>query len=317
MISEGKRRRRHIYGPVPSRRLGRSLGVDLVPFKTCTYDCIYCQLGKTTAKTAVRRPYVPVEPLVEEIRTALDRGPTPDYITLSGSGEPTLHSDLGRIIRSIGETTDIPLAVITNGSLLWDGDVRAALRNADLLIPSLDGGNETLFRKINRPCRGISFRKMLDGLVRMREEYPGRLWLEVFLVAGMNDGGDELQNLKNQIDRIAPDRVQLNTNVRSPARTEAPPVDAGTLNDIARSFGDPWEVVAAIGTAGVEGFSASGDREAAILEMIGRRPSTAEDIASGLGLAIHEIIKYLADAVSRDRIEPVETGTNIYYTLKR
>jgi len=316
MASENRKHLQHIYGPVPSRRLGRSLGVDLVPFKTCTYDCVYCQLGRTTEKTAVRRPYVPVEPLLDEIRTALKRGPAPDYITLSGSGEPTLHSELGMIILSIREMTDIPLAVITNGSLLWDAAVRAPLRNVDLLVPSLDGGNEALFRRINRPCRGISFRKMLDGLIRMREEYAGPLWLEVFLVAGVNDSRKELQDLRDGVDRIAPDRVQLNTNVRSPARTKAPPVDAGTLNDIARSFGDPWEVVAAIETAGVEVFSESGNRKAAILEMIGRRPSTAEDIASGLGLAVHEVIKYLSGAVLRDRIVTFETGDKVYYTLK-
>lgn len=316
-MGKDKKRFHHVYGPVPSRRLGRSLGVDLVPFKVCTYDCIYCQLGKTTEKTALRRPYVPVEPLMDELKGALDREARPDYITLSGSGEPTLHSELGRIMTAVRKMTDISLAVITNGSLLWDKDVRMSLRKADLLVPSLDGGNGTLFRRINRPCREITFPKMIDGLFRMRDEYPGPFWLEVFLVSGLNDDEEALGNLKSLIDRMGPDRVQLNTNVRSPARKAAPPVDAEKMKAIARSFGDPWEVVTALeASSGVEP-SLSREREAAILEMIERRPSTAEDVASGLGLAVNEVIKLLDGTALRGSVETFQSGEEIYYTRKR
>ena len=148
-----------VFGPVPSRRLGRSLGVDVVPFKTCTYDCIYCQLGRTTCKTVERKAWVPLEDVLDEVKEKLST--RPDYITLSGSGEPTLFSPLGDLIVGIKSMTGIPVALLTNGSLLWQADVREAIRDVDLLIPSLDAGDEAMFRRVNRPHGGLSFEQML------------------------------------------------------------------------------------------------------------------------------------------------------------
>ncbi|MCK4583355.1 radical SAM protein, partial [Candidatus Bathyarchaeota archaeon] len=162
----------YIFGPVPSRRLGRSLGVDLVPFKTCTCDCIYCQLGRTTNKTIERKEWVPTDSVIEQFKEKLDSNP--DYITLSGSGEPTLFSQLEELISRIKDITDIPVAVLTNGSLLWLPEVRRTLKPADLVVPSLDAGSNQIFQYVNRPHHDITFSKMLEGLVKFRDEYDGK-----------------------------------------------------------------------------------------------------------------------------------------------
>jgi wyosine [tRNA(Phe)-imidazoG37] synthetase (radical SAM superfamily) len=128
--------KRIIYGPVPSRRLGISLGVDIVPFKTCSYDCIYCQLGRATNHTIKRGSFVPIDSVLKQIKDVVDQNSDIDYITFSGSGEPTLNSDTGEIICKIKDFTSIPIAVLTNGSLLWQQQVRKDLSSADLVVPS-------------------------------------------------------------------------------------------------------------------------------------------------------------------------------------
>ena len=172
----------YVFGPVPSRRLGRSLGVDLVPFKTCSYDCIYCQLGRTSCKTVERKQWVPLDDVLAELKEKLST--RPDYITLSGSGEPTLFWRTGELIDRIKAMTDVPVAVLTNGSLLWCKDVRDQLTNADLVIPSLDAGDQSMFRAVNRPHEDISFERMLDGLIAFRKAFGGQYWLEIMLLAG-------------------------------------------------------------------------------------------------------------------------------------
>ena len=183
---------RHVYGPVPSKRLGRSLGVDLAPFKRCTYDCIYCQLGRTTDKTVEPKAYATSEAICSELERKLSFGPPPDYISLAGSGEPTLNAGIGELIAKIKGMTNIPVAVLTNGSLLWRDEVRAALMAADLVLPSLDAGDEAMFQYVNRPHRDISFERMIAGLSDFVRVYPGPVWLEVFLLAGVTamPGGD-------------------------------------------------------------------------------------------------------------------------------
>ena len=168
------KKREYIFGPVPSRRLGRSLGVDLVPFKTCTYDCIYCQLGRTTNKTMQRKEWVSIDIVIEQLKAKLSS--KPDYITLSGSGEPTLYSRLEELIIKIKDITDIPVAVLTNGSLLWLPEVRNALKSADMVVPSLDAGSSQLFQYVNRPHADIRFSKMLQGLGDFRKYYSGQYW---------------------------------------------------------------------------------------------------------------------------------------------
>jgi wyosine [tRNA(Phe)-imidazoG37] synthetase (radical SAM superfamily) len=208
----------YVYGPVPSRRLGRSLGVDLIPYKTCTYDCVYCQLGRTTTLTLRREEYVPVDAVVAEVErrlAALDA--PPDYVTLAGSGEPTLHAGLGDIVADIRRRTDVPLAVLTNGSLLSEPAVADALAGVDLVVPSLDAPAAAMWRQVNRPHPDLDWETMLEGLIGFTRRFAGRVWLEVMLLADWTAEEMEVAALAMLADRIRPERVQFNTAVRPAA----------------------------------------------------------------------------------------------------
>ena len=285
----------YVFGPVPSRRLGRSLGVDLIPFKTCTYDCIYCQLGRTTCKTLERRDWVPIDDVIEQVQAAL---PTqPDYITLSGSGEPTLYAQIGDVIDRIKKMTDIPVAVLTNGALLWHKDVRSHLLAADLIVPSLDAGDGAAFQAINRPHEGLSFAKMVDGLAACKAEFHGRYWLEVFLPDGYTACEKEVRKIARHVARIGPDLVQLNTVSRPPAESYATGVSLGCLERLAELFTPTAEIIADI-PEGADTEEHRGSMED-ILHLLQRRPCTVRDIAYGLGIHRNEVVKHLGDLERR------------------
>ncbi|MCE5274247.1 MAG: radical SAM protein [Syntrophaceae bacterium] len=297
----GSQKARHIFGPVPSRRLGRSLGVDLVPFKTCTYDCIYCQLGRTANLTVDRQEWFPLDEIVEELKGKL--ASRPDWITLSGSGEPTLYSRVGELIGRIRSLTDIPVAVLTNGSLLWQADVREQLLEAQLVIPSLDAGDGRMFNAVNRPHPSISFELMRDGLAAFRDRYHGRYWLEVFIMGGHTALKDEALKIAACADRIRTDLVQLNTVTRPPAEDFAAGVDRTLLEKIALLFTPPAEVIADFrGVHGAAEFSATRDM---VLDLLRRRPCTIEDIAFGLGIHRNEAAKYVEYLLGRRLTEQV------------
>ncbi len=295
----------YIFGPVPSRRLGRSLGVDLVPFKTCSYDCIYCQLGRTTNKTIERREWFPMDSVLRQLKDKLSS--QPDYITLSGSGEPTLYSRCGELIGRIKQITNIPVAVLTNGSLLWMPEVRESLKCADLVIPSLDAGSETLFRYINRPHPEISFEKMLDGLITFRKDYHGPYWLEVFLAAGLSTTDKEIENLKSAIALIQPDKVQINTVTRPPAEPFVEPVPGSQLERIASHLFPNAEVIADYRAISQRHECLSQQED--ILMLLKRRPCTIEDISNGLGMHRNETVKCIQALLSKKLI----TLTSCYY----
>jgi len=306
IVDSGKHK--YIFGPVPSRRLGRSLGVDLVPFKTCTYDCIYCQLGRTTNKTIKRKEWVPTNSVIEQLKEKLDS--KPDYITLSGSGEPTLFSKLKELISKIKRLTDIPVAVLTNGSLLWLPEVRSALESADLVVPSLDAGSNQMFQYVNRPHRDITFSRMLEGLVKFRSEYTGKFWLEVFLLAGVTTPETEIKRLKTCINSICPDKVQVNTVTRPPAENFAEAVPKKQLKTIANQLYKNAEVIADYKSVhGQQDFSA---RREDVLTLLKRRPCSIEDIAAGLGLHRNEVVKYVEELFSEGRIE-AKSQNQLYY----
>ncbi|HAR95655.1 MAG TPA: radical SAM protein, partial [Deltaproteobacteria bacterium] len=277
----------YIFGPVPSRRLGRSLGIDLVPFKTCTFDCVYCQLGRTTNKTVERREWVPLQRVLEELCRKL--ASKPDYITLSGSGEPTLYSRIAELIEEIHSITDIPVAVLTNGSLLWKKEVRHELLNADLVLPSLDAGDKILFRKINRPHPVITYERLLDGLTAFREEFHGKYWLEVFLLNGHTSIDTEVKKIAKQTRDIGPDLVQLNTCVRPVVEDFARPVPWQRLVELANLFTPPAEVVVNRDTGSFPRGSTCDKHD--ILQLLQRRPCTSRDIADGLGIHPAEALK--------------------------
>jgi len=298
-----------VFGPVPSRRLGRSLGVDLVPFKTCSYDCVYCQLGRTTHKTTERREWYPLEEVVRQVAEKLDS--KPDYVTLSGSGEPTLHARVGELIARIKEMTDVPVAVLTNGSLLWDPAVRRALAGADLVVPSLDAGDERLFRYVNRPVSTITFEQMVDGLVAFRDSYRGRYWLEVFLLDGVTVLDAEIEKMAAIIERIRPDKVQLNTVTRPPAEQYAYAVSRERMERAAAMLGERAEVIADFRQAHqMPSFVA---RRQDVLDMLLRRPCTVEDVAAGLGMHRNEAVKYLEELSAEGKLVAEMRGAGTYY----
>lgn len=299
----------NVFGPVPSRRLGRSLGIDLVPFKTCTYDCLYCQLGRTTNRTMERTEWFPLGDILSEVKDRLSS--RPDYITLSGSGEPTLYSGLGDLIEGIRAMTDIPVAVLTNGSLLWDNDIRRELAGAHLVVPSLDAGDAAMFRKVNRPHPDISFERMVEGLADFRREYRGTLWLEVFILGGMTSAREEAAKIAALAKKIAPDRVQLNTVTRPPAEDAAVKVPETVLKEVARLFDPAAEIIADFRKESTGGdFTAT--REA-VMDTIRRRPCSVGDIAGGLGIHRHEALKHIEELLARGQIEKTLSGETAYY----
>jgi wyosine [tRNA(Phe)-imidazoG37] synthetase (radical SAM superfamily) len=301
----------YVYGPVPSRRLGRSLGIDLVPFKTCSYDCIYCQLGRTTHKTTQRREWAPLNVILSELKTHLST--KPDFITISGSGEPTLHSGIGSLIKSIHAMTDIRVAVLTNGSLLWLEEVREALSHADLVIPSLDAGNEQLFRQVNRPHRDINFHRMLNGLYEFRKSFSGRYWLEVLLVGGITALPTPVQEIAEITEWISPDRIHLNTVFRPPAESFAAPVPQELMECYATAFGDKAEVIGKSKTSPVARLSGADSRE--VLALVSRRPCTLEDIATGLGLDLAEASSYVEQLSAAGLLENKHQGRRLYFRV--
>jgi wyosine [tRNA(Phe)-imidazoG37] synthetase (radical SAM superfamily) len=300
---------KYVFGPVPSRRLGRSLGVDLVPFKTCSYDCIYCQLGETTRKTAERREWVPAAAVLDEIRERI--ASEPDWITLSGSGEPTLASRIGDLIEGIRAFTDIPVAVLTNGSLLWQPELRRELALADLIIPSLDAGDATLFEAVNRPHESLDFEEMAEGLVLLGESFQGKIWLEICLLAGYTANPAEAEKISVMARRIGPDRVQLNTVTRPPAAPFALPAEKQKLEALTDLFEPEAEIIADFQQVHQrKDFAAARDR---VLQLIGRRPCSADDTAAGLGIHRNEAIKHLEELLSEGRIETVRVDERFYY----
>jgi len=299
----------YLFGPVPSRRLGRSLGVDLVPMKTCSYDCIYCQLGRTTNKTVERNPWVPIDEVICQLKDRLSS--QPDYITLSGSGEPTLHSRLDEIIGRIKQLTNIPVAVLTNGSLLSRREVRRQLLDADLVIPSLDAGSESAFRRVNRPHKDVSFQEMLEGLIGFRRQFSGAYWLEIMLLAGITDSDSEVKRLACWVDQIQPDRVQLNTVTRPPAESCARGVSPQRMAELAERFEPAGEVITPFHAESLD--AASQASRQSVLELLRRRPCTLSDIAEGLPMHPNEVIKYIEELAGEELIRKTETGGRVYY----
>lgn len=298
-----------LFGPVPSRRLGRSLGVDLVPLKTCTYDCLYCQLGRTTWKTIQRRAWIPWECVTSELPRRL--ASRPDYITLGGSGEPTLHSQMGALIAKLKTLTDIPVAVLTNGSLLWQQDVRRQLKQADLVIPSLDAGEERMFQLVNRPHPEISFARLMDGLVALRQEFAGAYWLEVMVVDGYTATPAEIEKLAEGAGRIQPDRVQLNTVTRPPAERLPAPVSPARLAQFASLFRPAAEVIADFRSVHQQAdFVASRQQVLALLQ---RRPCSVADIAGGLGMHENEAVKHLEELRIDGQVACLSSEGKHYY----
>lgn len=306
-------RETYVYGPLASRRLGSSLGLDLVPRKTCDYDCIYCQLGRTTSKTTERKDYVPAGIILEQLRVRLDEVPEPDYVTISGSGEPTLNSELGAVIAGIRGITDTPIAVITNSSLLGEPEVAEACMQADLIVPSLDAADEETFRRINRPCRELELEMVVDGIASFSADYGGSIWLEVFIVDGVNSSLEHAGRMGDLVERIGPDRVQLNTAVRPTAESYARPVDADRLEELASILGMGAEAIEPLPHLRV--IESSKVFPEQVLQLVRRRPCSIDDISKALGVNLIEASKMLAGMERKGLLATESRAGKIYYLV--
>jgi len=300
----------HVFGPVPSRRLGLSLGIDLVPFKTCTFDCVYCQLGHTTHKTLQQAEYVPVGEILDDLKMALRKTPKPDFITLSGSGEPTLHSEIGAIIAGARAITALPVAVLTNGSLLNDEKVRAGCSLADVVLPSLDAGDEETFEIVNRPAAGLTFQGLLEGLTAFRRDFNGQIWLEVFLIRSVTDNDSAVEKIARSAGTIRPDRVHLNTAIRPTAEKSIQAVSVSQLKRFAEFF-DPK---AQFAFSHSSGHADQGLPVEQLMNALKRRPCTLEDMARILSISPVEITKYIDGMVAMGQLVIIRRDNGIYYS---
>jgi wyosine [tRNA(Phe)-imidazoG37] synthetase (radical SAM superfamily) len=307
---------KYLFGPVPSRRLGISLGVDLVPFKTCTLDCVYCECGKTTDLTVERKEYVQVEKVLEELNEYLSDGPDLDYITFSGSGEPTLHNRIDLVIDYLKD--DFPqysVVVLTNGTLFTQAEVREQLKRADVVIPSLDVASELLFKEINRPHSSLKCKDMISGLVQFRSDYQGEMRLEIFIVPGLNDTELELSLLKKAIQEIKPDSIQVGSLDRPGTEPWVKAATKEELGKIASYFGSADVIGEFRSLKTISGFSR--DQVQNIVLTLKRRPCTAEDLAHILQLRLAEVTKYLRLLLETGKIESEKQKRGHFYKLKR
>ncbi len=306
----------HLFGPVPSRRLGMSLGVDLIPHKVCTLNCVYCECGRTTELTVQRKEYVLIEEVQKELVHYFKDNPSPDYITFSGAGEPTLNSGIGKIINFIKKSwPEIPLAVLTNGTLLQDKQLRGELLKTDVVLPSLDAALEKDFLKIDRPHHNLNVKDYIEGLVSFRKEFSGKIWLEVLILPGYNDDTENLSLLKEAFLAIKPDRIQINTLDRPGTVEDLRPANKLELESI-KSFWnmDNVEIISApVDRKNIQSYRK--DNETAILETISRRPCTLEDLSRILGIHINEVNKYLGVLEETGRIKVTRQDRGVFYQL--
>ncbi|MBD3353460.1 MAG: radical SAM protein [Candidatus Lokiarchaeota archaeon] len=269
-----------VYGPVPSRRFGQSLGIDLIPPKICNYSCIYCQLGRTLNYTNERRSWFSKEDILKELvnhvkKVGID---TIDYITIVGDGEPTLSLDLGWMISEVKKRFSVPVAVITNGALLSSPQVRLELKQADVVSPTFDAADEEMFKKVNRPYGDLRFNKIIDGMVQFRKEYSGEIWIEIMVMDGINDGDTQIMEIKESLKDIKPDRIYINVPIRPPAESYVKIPSISRIYAYKDKLGNFFDI-----TLPEEGsFALRSDKEEDILreliEIIKRHPMRKEQI---------------------------------------
>ncbi|MGQ9618983.1 MAG: radical SAM protein [Candidatus Aminicenantia bacterium] len=292
---------KYIFGPVLSRRLGLSLGVDLLPEKVCTFDCIFCECGRTKIKTTDIKEWVPAEEVIKELKEYLKNNNSIDFVTITGSGEPTLHSRIGYIIEEIKKITLIPVAVLTNSSILYLKKVREAISKADVILPSLNAVSEKAFRTINRQFHSLSPTIIIEGLIELRKEYKGKIWVEIVFVKGINDSEEEVLKLKETLEKIKPDKIHLNTVARPPAENWAKPLTFEELERIQKILGEPAEIVA--GRKSAKGSSEKEELERKIEEMAKRRPLSREEISQVFGMKWNEISEIIESLIEKRKLK--------------
>ena len=305
---------RYIFGPVPSRRLGISLGIDLIPQKTCSYNCIYCESGKTTNLTVERKEYVPLDDVIAELDAVLRTHPKLDFVTYAGSGEPTLHSGISEVTRFVKENyPEYKTALLTNGSLFYDENVRRDCLDIDVVIPSLDCAGETAFKKVDRPHRSLSVATVNDGIAKFASEYAGQLWLEIFVVPGINDTDEEIARINTEIAKIRPDKIQLNTLDRPGVVDWIRPADDRAMQAFADKLCHDNIEIAGKPASRSSNKAYSGDTSEVILRTVRRRPCTLDDIVKITGLHSNEVNKYLSVLVGDGKITEARGERGVFY----
>ncbi len=305
-----KKRFRYLFGPVPSRRFGRSLGVDLTPYKTCSFDCIFCQLGKTPEKTIARKEYAPTVEVLSELEEWLKTDGKADYITLSGSGEPTLHSGFGQIFEFVHKNSKIPSVLLTNGSMLCHPEVREAAALADVVKVSLSAWDQASYEWVNRPHADLRFDQLIQGQKDFRARFKGRLHMEIFLIKGLNAFPGDVQKIAGFAREIAPDRIQLNTAIRPPAEAFAAPLSRTEMDKLACLFEPAAEVIAEFNAAKLKDIAANEDT---IFSMLQRRPCTASQIGEVFGMHLNEVSKYLGKLIRNGKVQSTRRDEDVYY----
>lgn len=307
---------KYLFGPVPSRRLGISLGVDLVPHKVCSLNCIYCEVGKTTNLTIERKEYIPIKEVIKELKNYLNKKPELDFITFSGQGEPTLNSGLGQVVDFIKDNyPDYKIAVITNGTLFYDKNVRDEVLQADVLLPSIDAVSDIVFAKINRPNKDLNNSKIIEGLVQLRKEFTGKIFLEIFFAPGINDSDEELNLLKQKITEINADLIQLNTLDRPGTVNDVKPIIKEELEKI-KIFLEPLPVtIIAKGKTRKQIQSFNKNIEEQILETVKRRPCTDTDLCEILNIHINELNKYISELIDNNKIVSDKQERGLFFKL--
>ena len=305
-----KRQFKHLFGPVPSRRLGRSLGVDLTPFKTCTLDCIFCQLGRTTRQTLDRQEYVSVAGVTKELQDWIEAGGQADYVTLAGSGEPTLNTGFGEVLKFVHERTAIPTALLSNGTLFWQSGVREAAKEADVVKLSLSVWDQFSFEHVNRPHPDLSLVNIMEGYRAFRNTFQGKLWIEVFLLWGMNSVRHDVEKIAELVNAIGPDEIHLNTAVRPPSENFALPMPQSKMEELTGLFRPAAKVIAEFTSDKSVDVAAN---EKTILAMLKRRPCTAAQIAGVFGIHLNEVSKYIGKLLRTGRIRAQAGDHEAYY----
>ena len=302
-----------LFGPVLSRRLGISLGVDLVPHKTCSLDCVYCECGATTHLTLQRKEYVAVERVKDELNRYLSRNEKIDHITFSGSGEPTLNAGIGEIIEFLKK--DHPaykVALLTNSTLFDQPQVRRQVKGADVIMASLDAATEDCFKQINRPHPDLDLKRMVAGLAALRQEFPGRLLLEYFLVKDCNDFDDHLRRIKDIFAQIEADGILLNTLDRPAPETWVQPVGANQLETISDFF-ENTEVIT-YSTQRAAGMKQHGDLTERLVDTVRRRPYTVLDVSQIMGVNVETLQPMLDRLVASKQLVIRQMDRGIFYT---
>jgi len=305
---------KHLFGPLISRRFGRSLGVDLCPMKTCSYDCIFCQLGRTTEKTIKREDFFSLENICNEITHWLKTGDYAEYITLAGSGEPTLYSHLEELIDFIHSKTDIPVLILSNGSLFWQPEVRKAASKADVVKISMSCWNQNLFEIINRPLSELNFQNMLDGEILFRKEFKGKLILEVFLLAGINAITADIRKIAKITDKIQPDTIHLNTVTRPAVEDFAFSVNKEKMEEFAALFTPKAKIPTEISGNPISNKKID---EVKILDLICRRPVTLQQLADTFSAHPNEIAKLTGKMMHSQKIIMISKNSENYFKINK